>query len=336
MTAIHGRRRRLLVAAAASVAAPFAAHPGHAQGAPAPLRIGVIGSSGQAELTTAIQKYGLDREHGLDVQVTDYAAPGQQYTLLRAGTIDVAIGNFVDLHRQRRAGLSIKAFHGYQRYNNPVIVKTGSSIAQFADLRGRKVGGFGNTFLDWLVLRAAGKKAHGLDVETDATSVVAAPPLLNQFLMRGEIDAAIQFSSLAIAPLTTGEVRAIADLESLLREAQFNAEAFYTQWFITEQWLDRYGSALDRVYATFAGGYDRLTKDDAVWVELAQRVRITDPKLVAAYRQKGRQINNPPYRASLLQPTQALLTEIVSVAGDQAAGIARVDPQAFAFPPGSR
>jgi NitT/TauT family transport system substrate-binding protein len=336
MTRIHERRRRLLLIAAAGVAAPFAATPGRTQGASVPLRIGVIGSSGQAELTTVIQKFGLDREHGIDMQVTDYAAPGQQYTLLRAGTIDVAIGNFVDLHRQRRAGLGIKAFHGFQSYNNPVIVKTGSPITQFSELRGRKIGGFGNTFLDWLVLRAAGKKAHGVDVETDASTVVAAPPLLTQLLMRGEIDAAIQFSSLAIAPLTAGEVKAISDLAILLRQAQFNVEAFYTQWFITEQWLDRNAAALAGVYAMFAAGYDRLAKDDAVWTELAQRIRITDPKLVAAYREKGRQINNPPYRASLLQPTQALLTEIVSIAGEQATGIARIDPQAFVFPSGAR
>ena len=325
------RRRALLVAGLGAAVLGKVPVGARAQSGPV-IRIAVIGSSGQAELTTAIQQHGLDRKHGLELQVVDYAAPGQQYTLFRAGSADVAIGNFVDLHRQRRAGVAIKAFHGYQAYSNSVVVRPSSTITKFSDLRGRRVGGFGNTFLDWLVLRAAGKKAHGLDIEIDANSIVAAPPLLNQFVARGEIDAAIQFSSLSIGPLTLGEQRAITDLPTLMREAGLSPDCFYTQWFIAEDWVRRFPGNLDRVYAMFAEGYGRLASDDAIWTGLAQKIRITDPKVVAAYRDKARKINNPPYRKELLQPTQTLLTEIVTVAGEQSTGFARLDPEAFIFP----
>lgn len=334
-SAPKSRRRRSLLVSSISAAALGRFAVGARSQAMTPVRLAVIASSGQAELTAAIQKYGLDRKHGLDMQQVDYAVPGQQYTLFRAGSADVAIGNFVDLHRQRRAGVAIKAFHGYQAYNNPVVVKAGSPIAQLRELRGKRVGGFGNTFLDWLVLRAAGKKAHGLDLEVDATSIVVSPPLLNQLLAKGEIDAAIQFSSLAIGPLTAGEQRAISDLPTLMREAGFSPEAFYTQWFIAEDWLRRNAGVLDRVYAMFAEGYERLSTDDALWLPLAQKVRITEPKAVDAYRDKGRKINNPPYKRALLQPTQTLLTEIVAVVGEQPVGMTRLDPDAFTFPASS-
>jgi NitT/TauT family transport system substrate-binding protein len=330
-TIIKAGRRTVLKAGTAAVTfAGFAPHV-HAQPATS-IRIAVIGSSGQAELTTAIEKYGLDKKHGIAVEPTDYAAPGQQYTLFRAGTIDVAIGNFVDLHRQRRAGVAIKAFHGYQSYSNSVVVKASSPITQFGELRGRKMGSFGNTFLDWLVLRAAGKKAYGLDIELDAKSVMAAPPLLNQLLMKDEIDAAIQFSSLSIGPITLGEQRPVTDLRTLMQAAGLNPDAFYTHWFVSEDWLRRNPGAIGRVHAMFAEGYERLMSDDEIWSVLAQRIRITDATIVDAYRRKGRLIDNPPYRQDLLQPTQTLLGEIASLAGEQATGVSTLDQAAFLFP----
>lgn len=330
---VSARRRALLGSGLGAAVLGGLSVRARAQSA-SPIRIAVIGSSGQSDLPAAIQKHGLDRKHGLDVQLVDYAAPGQQYTLFRAGSADVAIGNFVDLHRQRRAGVGIKSFYGFQAFSNAVVVKSGSPITHFRELRGRRVGGFGNTFLDWLVLRTAGKKAHGLDLETDATAIVAAPPLLNQLLARGEIEAAIQFTSLTIGPLTAGEQRAITDLPTLMREGGLNPESLYTQWFIAEDWLRRFPGAVDRAHAMFAEGYQRLATDDAIWTALAQKIRITDPKAVEAYREKSRRINNPPYRKALLEPTQTLLTEIVTVAGEQSTGFTRLDPEAFLFPGG--
>ena len=38
-------------------------------------------------------------------KIIDFAAPGQQYTMFRAGAADIAAGNFVDLLRQRNLNL---------------------------------------------------------------------------------------------------------------------------------------------------------------------------------------------------------------------------------------
>lgn len=331
MNAAKIHRRTILKAGAATSAIGVLAPSVHAQ-ATTTIRIATIGSSGQAELTTALEKYDLGKKHGLSVVLSDYAAPGQQYTQFRAGAIDVAIGNFVDLHRQRRAGVAIKAIHGYQAYNNSVVVKAGSTTTQFGELRGRRMGSFGTTFLDWLVLRAAGKKAYRFDIEVDAKPIVASPPLLNQLLAKGEIDAAIQFSSLSIGPITLGEQRAITNLPTLMNAAKLAPDAFYTHWFASEDWLARNPGAIDRVHAMFAEGYERLMTDDAIWSVLAQKIRITDERVVDAYRKKARSINNPPYRQEMLRPTQTLLDEIVTLAGEQATGVTTLDPAAFVFP----
>src|SRR5262249_38266984 len=156
-----------------------------------PVRFAVIGSSGQSEVPYAVQRYGLDRKHGLALQIVDFAAPGQQYMMYRADAIDCSAGNFVDLLRHRKAGVALQAFHGFQGFRSLIVAKPSSPVRGFADLKGKRVGEFGATFLDWLIIRAAGSRAYGIDLERDATLVQGAPPLLNQFLERDELDATL-------------------------------------------------------------------------------------------------------------------------------------------------
>lgn len=323
------KRAAWLAATAASALHPRAAG---AQ-APVAVRFAVIGSSGQSEVPFAIQRHGLDRAHGLALEVVDFAAPGQQYMLYRSDSIDVSAGNFVDLLRQRKAGVALQAFHGFQRYDNRIVAKPASPIRSFADLRGKRVGEFGATFLDWLIIRSAGTRAYGLDLERDATLVQGAPPLLNQFLERDELDATLQFSTLTFEPIAHGRQRIITALPGLMRAAGFNTDSFYVQWHVAEKWTSAHPGAVARLDAMVTDAYAALRRDDALWPALGERVHITDPTILAAYRSDARRIDEPPYRRELLPPTQRLLDALVAIAGD-AVGVTALGPAAFLFPRG--
>lgn len=304
-----------------------------ARGQEAPtLRFAVIGSGGQTEVPFAIQRAGLDKKYGINIEIIDFAAPGQQYNMFRSGAADIAGGNFIDLLRQRKGGNAIRAIHGFQAYSNMFVVRSNAPIRQFADLKGKKVGTFGTTFLDWLIARAAGKRAYDVDLQTDATLAPGAPPLLNQFLARGEVDATLQFSSLTLAPVARGEQRPLIDLPALMQAAGFRSDLFYVVWMITEKWANANPAAVRRLPAMLNESYAVLKGDDTLWPTLAQRINITDPPIIAAYRDLDRRINNPPYGAELIQPTQGLLDAIIAIAGEQAVGVTLVDPAAFQFP----
>lgn len=67
------------------------------------IRFGVITSGGGAELPEALIRTGIAAKYGLRIQIVPYAAPGQQYTLVRGGGADIVPGNVLDLQRQRLA-----------------------------------------------------------------------------------------------------------------------------------------------------------------------------------------------------------------------------------------
>jgi NitT/TauT family transport system substrate-binding protein len=296
------------------------------------LRFAVIGSGGQTEVPFAIQRTGLDKKYGINIEIIDFAAPGQQYNMFRSGAADIAGGNFIDLLRQRKGGNAIRAIRGFQAYSNMFVVKPNAPIRQFADLRGKKVGTFGTTFLDWLIARAAGKKAYDVDLQTDATLAPGTPPLLNQLLARGEVDATLQFSSLTLAPVARGEQRLLIDLPTLMQAAGFRSDLFYVVWMITEKWANANPAAARRLPAMLNEAYAALKSDDTLWPTLAQRINITEPSITAAYRDLERRVNNPPYGAELIKPTQQMLDAIIAIAGEQAVGVTVVDPAAFLFP----
>jgi NitT/TauT family transport system substrate-binding protein len=326
-------RERAFIVASVALIVVAVAEIGEAWSQAAPvLRFAVIGSGGQTEVPYAIQQAGLDKKYGIKIEIIDFVAPAQQYNMFRAGTADIAGGNFVDLLRQRKGGNAIQAIHGFQAYNNMIVVKPASPIREFAQLKGKKVGTFGVTLLDWLIVRAAGKKAYNVDLETDATLVPGAPPLLNQFLTKGEVEATLQFSSLTLGPVARGEQRVVIDVPTLMKAAGFGGDPFYLQWIITEKWTKANPEALHKLPAMFNEAYAVLKGDDRLWPALAQRINVTDPDVTAAYRDLERRVNNPPYRAELIKPTQALLDALVSIAGERAVGVTLVDPAAFLFP----
>jgi len=297
-----------------------------------PLRVGVIGSSGQTEVPYTIQTFGLDKKYGFALQIFDFAVPGQQYTMLRGDAIDMASGNFIDLLRQRKAGLAFKAFHGFQGYSNVIVTKPQSPIKTFPDLQGKRVGEFGTTFLDWLIVRAAGKRAYDVDLAKDATLVQGAPPLLNQLLSRDQVDATLNFSSLTMAPIAQGTQRAVSVMPDLMKAAGFNPSCFYLNWHIADKWVAAHPGALVRLDAMLEEAYAKMRTEERVWPELARRINITDPALITAYRDEARQIDDPPYTPVLIGATQKLLDSIIAVTGPDAVGVTQVDPAAFLFP----
>jgi len=306
---------------------------GHADAQEAiPVRIGVITSGGQSEVPYAIKEFGLDKKYGFAMEQVDLSAPGQQWIMFRSDSIDVAPGSFVDLMRQRKAGVKIKAFHGFQTYSNRIVAKPDSPIKSFTDLKGRNFGQFGTTVLDWLIVRAAGLKAYNIDLEKDTTLVNGAPPLLNQLLNQGQADAILQFSSLTMGPVKKGDQRIVTDVPTLMKEAGFGPGVLYTQWNVGEKWTEAHPGAIDKLDQMIEEAYAKLKSEEKVWAPLAARVGTKDEGGIKDYRDTALQVDDPPYTQDMIAKTQTMVDAIVAIAGEQPLGFSKIDPDAFIFP----
>jgi NitT/TauT family transport system substrate-binding protein len=297
------------------------------------VRMASIETVGQNEVPYTMKHFGIDAKYGFDVEIIPYSTPGQQYNMARTGAVDVISGNFIDLLRQRNGGgAQLRAFHGFQSFSMLVVVPPDSTITSFADLRGKRVGAFGTTFLDWLILRAAGKVAYGYDIEEEAELTMTSPQLLNVLLEQGRIDAAFQFNPLTIVPVADGQQRVVTSIPKIMKEAGFDPASIYLAWMTTDAWIEAHPGALERFQAATREAYEKLRTDDAIWEPLAAFIGITKPANVARYRDHRREVGDPPFTPELIEPTQRLLDALVALKGEAEIGVSTVDPAAFAFP----
>jgi len=275
---------------------------------------------------------GIDKKHGLDVTVVPISATGQQWLSLRSGSADVGSGSVLDLLRQRQAGLHVRAFMTFQTYNNPVVVPANSPIKAYPDLAGKKVGTPDASLLDFMILRAAGKKAYNLDVGTQATPTPASPTLLLELLSKGQIDAALDFSSLTATPVAQGKLRVLLTVPQIMQQASFNPKSFYLLISATDAWNQQHPGGVAKLHDAEVETFQMLMTQDAPWTALAKEVGITDPAQVAGYMKSQRAVFQLDYSSLLLDATTSLMNDLISVNGKDAVGISGVDPNAFIFP----
>ena len=68
------------------------------------------------------------------------------------------------------------------------------AVASLADLKGKKIGIAGGPVdKSWLVIRALAQQRHGIDLATAAEPVFGAPPLMNEKIEEGELDAVLNY-----------------------------------------------------------------------------------------------------------------------------------------------
>ena len=301
---------------------------------PVQVRFASIETVGQSVVPYAMKHYGFDQKYGLDVEIVPYAVPGGQYIMSRSGAVDVIAGNWIDIHRQRKkGGAQIQAFYGFHSYSIPIIVKPDSTITTFADLRGKRVGMFGATFLDWIILRMAGKVAYGFDIETDTEITSTTPQLLNSLLEKDRIDAAFQFPPLTIMPMIEGKQRSIISVPEIMTEAGFNPDTFYLLWCIGDEWTKQHPDIIVKLQAAMQETYAKLRIDDEIWPTLAAFIKITDTKGIEVYREFIRDVGGRPITVEMIAPAQKILDAMVEIMGESTIGFTDIDPDAFIFPP---
>ncbi len=296
------------------------------------LRFASIANASQAYIPVVMIERGIGKKYGLDIQLVDLSTTTQQWTSMRGGESDVSSGSFLDLLRQRQAGLKAKAFRGFYTFGNPIVSPTNKPYQKLSDLRGAKVGVPNANLLDWMILRAAGKLVDGFDVGKDAEVAEAAPQILLQMILKDQLDASYQFSDFVLEPTVEGKIKEVTNVRKTMGEAGLDTGALYLTYNMTESWAEKNGpDAVAKLVAAMDEAVEIMDKDDSVWPMLAKRSGVENPALLPQFIALQRDRFKIDYGRAKLEPTQRLLDEMVKTVGAEPVGVTKVDPDAFDF-----
>ena len=195
-----------------------------------------------------MQAHQLAQKRGLNLKIVPLASGDASTVALQGGAVDVIVSDWIWVTRQRAEGLNY-SFAPYSNAVGSVMVKGDGGIRNVADLKGKAMGISGGPFdKTWLLLRAYASKKYGMDLAAAARPVYAAPPLLNELALSGQVDAALNVWHYD-ARLEVNGMRPLIRLPEILAGLGVDKPMPLIGWVFREDWATQNRDTLERFLA---------------------------------------------------------------------------------------
>lgn len=259
------------------------AMPLRALAAPAEIRVGVLQYGTVNWELEVMQRHGLAEREGIRLKIVPLALKDAASVALLGGAVDMIVTDWLWVARQRADGRDF-VFAPYSRTVGMLMVRPDAGIQRFADLRGKRLGVAGGALdKSWLLLRAYARKTLGDDAAQLVQPNFAAPPLLNQLLLSGELPATLNFWHFT-ARLEAAGMRRLLDMDDILETLGIDRELPLLGWVFTERWAAANRSSVDGFLRASAAAKTLMAQSDAVWNELRETTRAEDAATLKALR----------------------------------------------------
>lgn len=257
----------------------------HATAADAPvtLRVGVLQFGTVNWELDVMQAHQLAQKRGLALKVLPLASGDASTVALQGGAVDVIVSDWIWVTRQRAEGLNY-SFVPSSNAVGSVMVRADSGIRSVADLKGKSIGiSGGPSDKIWLLLRAYASKKWGMDLASAARPVYAAPPLLNELALNGQVDAALNVWHYD-ARLQANGMRPLVALPEILAGLGVDQPIPLIGWVFREDWANQNREAMERFLAASQEAKALLARSDAEWERLKPLMRAEDNATFAALK----------------------------------------------------
>jgi len=233
-----------------------------------------------------IRAQGLDRQAGLDIVITELAAPEAGKIALRGGSADVIVSDWLWVARERALGGKV-VFYPYSSAVGAVMAVPASPIRVLADLKGHSLAVAGGPLdKSWLLLQAA-LKQDGVELKTQANVAYGAPALLAAKTLRGEFDATLNYWNIC-AELEAKGLRRVVGIEEILPKLGARGPSAMLGYVFDERWAARNRDAVARFVAVTRKAKETLATSDDAWQRIAPLAGVADAAALKILRDRYR------------------------------------------------
>ncbi len=272
--------RALLLAAAGTIVLITATGSAAAQVRVAVLKFGTV----NWELNVIVE-HELDKRFGIDLEVIPLTNKDATAIALLSDAADLIVTDWIWVSRQRDAGDDFVLIP-YSNAAGSVMAHPDSNIRSFEDLlEGDYRLGVAGSSIDksWLLLRAYGLETRGIDLEDAVALSFAAPPLLNQMLSSGDLDAVITFWNFT-ARLRAAGMREVLPIVEILPRLGVGEELPLIGYVFRESWARDNPKALAGFQAASSEARRILSESDTEWERIRPITGARDDAELVALR----------------------------------------------------
>src|ERR1700688_258097 len=248
------------------------------------LRIGVQTTGTFAWLLDVIRRHGLAAGAGLDLKISDFAAPDAGKLALTSGSVALAVVDWLWVARARALGAKL-LFYPYSSAAGSVMVKSDSPLRKIGDLKGRVLAVAGGPLdKSWLIVQAAAIR-QGIDLKREATLQYGAPPLMFQELQQGEAEASLNYWNFC-ARLEARGYRRLLDVRDAQAALGLNEPVALIGYAFSEEFAASHKSTIDRFIAVAQKADDIMLRSDEEWDALSPLMNAGEKWTFKAYRDR--------------------------------------------------
>jgi NitT/TauT family transport system substrate-binding protein len=213
-----------------------------------------------------IKEKGLDKAEGIDLEVVELANKDATNIALQGGAVNIIVTDWIWVSRQRAEGKNY-TFAPYSLAVGSLMVRPDAGISKVADLEGKNLGVAGGPVdKSWLLLRAYTQKELGKDLADMLQPNFAAPPLLNELMSKGELDAVLNFWHFS-ARLKAKGMQELIGVSDILPALGVNGDVPLLGWVFREDWAAEQRPAVEGFLRAARKAGELMQQDDQLWDE---------------------------------------------------------------------
>lgn len=257
-----------------------------------------LGAAGGARFTLALQEggtasweiaamraAGMDAAQGLTLEVRQVADSKAAQVALQAGAVDAMLSDFVWVSGQRRRGADF-TFVPHSLAVGGLMAPPGGPLQSLAALEGKTLAVAGGPLdKSYAILQAAFAAQTGKALAPLIEVRFGAPPLVQELLLGGQVDAALNFWHFNARAGLAG-MREVISVKAMLAGLGLARTPPLLGWVFAQSLAEaRPGDVARFLDASFATK-DLLASDDAIWRAIRPQMRgaEADDALFAALR----------------------------------------------------
>lgn len=251
------------------------------------VRVGVLQFGTVSWELEVMRRHHLAEREGVRLEVLPLAQKDAANLALQGGAVDVIATDWLWAARQRGDGKSY-VFAPHSTTVGSLLVRGDSPAKHLADLRGQRLGIAGGPVdKSWLFLRAYARKTVGEDAAQWLKADFAAPPLLNQLALRGELPATLNFWHYS-ARLKAAGWRELLGMPEILATLGIDPQLPLIGWVFDERWAKANPAAIAGFLRASHAAKAMLRDNDAVWAEIRPLMKADDDATFTALRDSYR------------------------------------------------
>jgi NitT/TauT family transport system substrate-binding protein len=327
-------RRQLLAGFAAATAMPLALATGARAGDQLAEAPAIKGDGGTVRLLVnmagtqsfppyIIKSRGLDKKFGFTLETIPSTNTQSTTTGFQSGSAELGIYGWNDLSRVKAGGVNVTGIAPFLGWANTVVVPVDSPIKNLGDLRGKKVGVYSRTGLDWVVMRAVALKKYNLDLQKDVVIQEGAVSLLRGLMEQGSLDATQMFNDLTAPMVVSGKFRVLTPIKQLVDDLGLPDTPFLL-YAVDAGYAAKHPENVTAFLAAYRESIDILETDDGVWLARGKELNMTDAAVVAKLREVSRPMLMKSFRPTDEANIRKLWAILLATAGAETLGMSQL------------